>query len=165
MSGTDLVAVEDIVVDASGDGTKSRRTDFYPAPVVEGMLATALVEIKHALDATGDTRALGMKAIKRTKACYAVTRGIVEETYGWLEPYNRASLNKKHLLCRDIFEEMRHRLRNNDVMSAKVMRNKKVIKFARDMVEFLTAFHLVLTEQSNWDQRYAAADQFCVSVE
>ena len=157
------LAIVDNTIDATAG--KSRRTDFQPAPVVEGMLATAIVEIKNALDATGDKRTFGTKEIKRTRACYIITRGIVEETHGWLKPYHRASLNKKHLLCRDVIEEMRHRLISNDVLSVKRMRNKKIVQFGRDMVEFLTAFHHVLTEQSSADQRYDAVEAFCVSVD
>ena len=135
------------------------RTDFHPAPVVEGMLAMTLKEIISSLDAvSADVKT---KKVDRVKACYVLTRGMVSDAVLWLKPYHPASLNKKHLLSRDVLEEMLGRLEANDIPSIKRTHNKKALQFARDITGFVETFHVVLSEQSTKDARYDARDDFC----
>ena len=137
----------------------SNRTDFHQAPIVEGMLANLLAEVTNALDAvSADVK---MKKVDRVKACYVLTRGMVSDAAGWLKPYHPASLNKKHLLSRDVANNILTRLESNDVPSIKSLRNKKAVKFAGDVVSFLGSLHVVLSEQSTKDARYDARDDFC----
>tara|TARA_R100000152_G_C6682192_1_gene115801 strand:+ start:218 stop:766 length:549 start_codon:yes stop_codon:yes gene_type:complete len=136
-------------------------TTFFPAPVVEGMLAECLLECKMALDTVCDVRVKKRDRPKMIRSCYTIFDMYVNNAKERLAPYNAASLNIKHRLCRDILQEMSDRLAANDVTTIKRHTNKKAIQFAKDATEFLTAFHIALREDSQRGERYDAMEDFC----
>lgn len=136
-------------------------TSIYPAPVVEGMLGRCLSQCKISLDAVNEGLGSSRKPIERVKACYIIVSEEVGAACARLSPYNKAALNPKHRLCRDVLEEMQERLSNTEVLKAKVMRNKNIVAFARHVTEFLGTFHTVLSENSTKDQRWDAKEEFC----
>jgi hypothetical protein len=56
---------------------------------------------------------------------------------------------------------MSKRLSENDVTTIKRHTNKKAAHFAKDATEFLAAFHVVLREDSERNERYDAMEDFC----
>ena len=159
MSNTAMVEA-DLDLKNVSPGSSKRKTEIYPAPVVEGMLATCLIECSAALGALSE-RVETPKALKFTKACHMIVYQQVLMACERLEPYNEASLNLKHRLSRKVLRSMRERMLENNPQEAKRMRNKLVTGFGRDMTEFLTAFHTVLAESSDKSERYDAMEDFC----
>lgn len=144
------------------DAKSGRTTVFHPAPVVEGMLASMLAQCKSSLDVVfTHKKRKNWSKLKNTKACYVLVHALVADSASMMEPYSEASLNHKHRLCRKMLNEMVNRLISNNVLEAKRMRNKKVTKFARDLVDFLAAFHVVLHDGTPREQRYEVQESFC----
>lgn len=162
-----LDAVEPEVV-ASGDVLPEmqqafRGTQVFPAEIVEGMLAQLIFSVKYSLDVVYLNKVKSLTRMQNIEACYKITSEEVEDALGRLRPYNRASLNPKHRLCRDILEAMSERLKVHDVRKAKRTTNKKVKGFGRDVVEFLSAMHVTLAEDTPKKKRVVAAEAFCGS--
>lgn len=135
-------------------------TRFFPAEAVEGLFAMLLAHVKTSLDFVHNGE-LKLKKLDNIKACFMITVDEVLRTLQFLAPYNDASLNPKHRLCRAMVQEMQRRLITNDIMDAKRMRNKKVVRFGRDVVDFLTAIHTVLHEGTAAKDRYDIKERFC----
>ena len=152
--------VAELVVDPVEIEKSNRAADIYPAEVVEGMLAMALSQIKASLDVVyADPK--GIKPIENARACYLLTGSLIDQALDRLKGYHDASLNPKHRLSRRVLRAMSARLLANDVLPAKRMHNKRLARFAHDMVQFLTAFHLVLSEGTPKKDRYEIAEAFC----
>jgi hypothetical protein len=90
-----------------------------------------------------------------------LTGSLIDQALDRLKGYHDASLNVKHRLSRKVLRAMSARLLENDVLPAKRMHNKRIAHFAHDMVQFLTAFHLVLSENTPKNDRYKIAEAFC----
>ena len=141
----------------------SKRIDIYPAPIVEGMLAAVLAQVKGSLDIVYENPR-SMKLVDNVKACYTITRHEVAVAVDRLRVYSDKSLNRKHRACREILVDMLSRLEKNDVEAAKRMHNKKVVRFGRDVVDFLSVFHIALAEGSTEEARESAAAAFTGKV-
>ena len=159
MSGTAMVESDLHLKDVT-PGKSGRKTEIYPAPMVEGMLATCLMECSAALGALHE-RMDHPKVLKYTKACFLVVYQQISLACERLEPYNDASLNLRHRMSRRVLREMRFRLQRGDIGVVKRMRNKLVT----GLTEFLAAFHVVLAEASDKSDRYDMLEDFCVSVD
>ena len=139
-----------------------RGTAFPPAPIVEGMLASVMAQVKAAADVVGPRlEAPKAKKLLEVRALFVIVYEQIHTACDLMRPYNEASLSPKHRLCRRVLLEMDMRMRRGDLAKAKVYRNKLVAGFAKDLVEFLQAFHIVLSEASTRDMRYDAAEEFC----
>ena len=135
-------------------------TRFFPAEAVEGLFSMLLAHVKTSLDFVHSGE-LKLKKLENIKACFMITVDEVVRTLQFLAPYNDASLNPKHRLCRAMVQEMQRRLVVNDIMDAKRMHNKKVVRFGQDVVDFLTAVHTVLHDGTVANDRYDIKERFC----
>ncbi len=153
-------AVAELVVDPVDIKKSNRAADIYPAEIVEGMLAVCLSQIKASLDVVYENPK-SMKPLQNVRACYLLTGSLIDQALDRLKGYHDASLNVKHRLSRKVLRAMSARLLENDVLPAKRMHNKRIAHFAHDMVQFLTAFHLVLSENTPKNDRYKIAEAFC----
>ena len=137
----------------------SRKIDIMPAEVVEGMLAEHLSETKSSLDIWH--AGLLDDAEASAKATLSITWHHLSTCLALLDPYSDAALRPKHRAVRAVLREMRSRLlRNNhglDTFSLDV--------FAKDMVEYMTAYHLCLSESTDVVGRKAAKEAFCATPE
>ena len=126
-----------------------------PAPIVEGLLADGLSETKSSLDILYANPL--DDADSSAKATLSITWHHLSTCLALLSPYSEASLNPKHRAVRSILVEMRDRLLANN----HGLDNFSIDRFAQDMVEYMTAYHLCLSESTGVNGRRQAKEAFC----
>ena len=150
---------------AESDEHVGNITKVFSADIVEGMLAEGLGEIKRSLDVLyhnpGD-----MEQHVNATACRSIARGQVNDMLHFLEPYNDASLRPRHRGCRKVLMAMRKRLLKNGPSGTadSPFAGFDLPRFGRDIVQFLTAFHRVLSVETSTTDRNAELRWFCRGV-
>jgi len=135
---------------------KPNFTEIFPAWVVEGMLSEILREIKSAVDVLWDNVE---EPDVHAKITFVIVWGYVQDTLAKLKPYDDASLRPKHALCRGVISHMSDRLEDNNPNDDGDGFDLSI--FAQDLVSFLTAFHLCLSEGTTKAAKTAAHMEFC----
>ena len=134
---------------------KPKMIDIMPADIVEGMLGETLREIKASVDMwhanVGD-----LSPEQHANATSVIVAHLVGASVDFLYHHSDASLNPKHRAVRCVLVEMAGRLDRNPVGAG-----CDLDRLAGDMVEFLTAYHLCLSENSDTKTRRAAREAFC----
>lgn len=129
--------------------------DIMPAEIVEGMLGETLREIKASVD-MWHTGGGDLDPEQHANATAVIVSHLVGTSIDLLKHHNDASLNHKHRAVRQVLVEMESRLDRNPAGA-----DCDLDRLAGDMVEFLTAYHLCLSEGSDTKTRRAAREAFC----
>tara|TARA_R100000655_G_scaffold82789_1_gene122332 strand:- start:4574 stop:5086 length:513 start_codon:yes stop_codon:yes gene_type:complete len=150
---------------AESEDHKGNFTKVFSADIVEGMLAEGMGEIKRSLDVLYYNPG-NMEQHVNAAACRSITLGQVENMLHFLEPYHDASLRPRHRGTRRVLCSMRKRLLENvPLMDQKTpYAGFDVLRFGRDMVQFLTAFHKVLSVSTSTTDRNNELRWFCRGV-
>ena len=136
---------------------KPKLIDIMPAEVVEGMLGETLREIKASVDIWYECPAVsGMTGVQHGRATGLIVSHLVAGAVDFLSHHSDASLNPKHRAVRHVLVEMSERMSRNPPGDGCDME-----RLAGDMVGFLTAYHLCLSESSDTKTRRAAREAFC----
>lgn len=139
-------------------------TTIFPKHVVEGMLAEFMGSLKESLDCVFDPELMentSLKVIDSIKATYAIAVHDTNKSLLMLEPYSDFSLCEKHRFFRDCMKEFQVRLKGCDgIEDAKRTNNKRVILFAQEITQFLTACHTVLSENTTADDRVTTVQEY-----
>lgn len=139
------------------EGPSARRfKQVFPAQAVEGMLAATLAEIKGSLDALYEGVVTDEQ--KSAKATFFITWHHVNNAMFALELYSEAALRPKHADVRWAMRAMQDRMRDNNPNGEG--EDFDLAIFAHDMVDFMTAYHVCLREDSSYKQRRAALEEF-----
>lgn len=139
-------------------------TTIFPKHVVEGLLAQYMGSLKESLDCVYDpelTMHTSLKVIDSVKATYAIAVHDTHKTLLMLEPYSDFSLCEKHRFFRDCMKEFQVRLKGcAGIEDAKRTNHKRVIQFAKEITEFLTACHHVLSDKTHADARVNVVQEY-----
>lgn len=150
---------------AESEDHRGNLTKVFSADIVEGMLAEGVGEIKRSLDVLyynpGD-----MEEHVNAVACRGITLGHVENMLHFLEPYHDASLRPRHKGVRKVLRAMHARLTKNTPRpeSGNPYAGFDILRFGRDMVQFMTAFHKVLSVTTSNADRNKELRWFCRGV-
>ena len=150
---------------AESDDHKGNITKVFSADIVEGMLAEGIGEIKRSLDVLYYNPG-NMEQHVNAAACRGITLGHVENMLHFMEPYHDASLRPRHRGTRRVLRSMRKRLLQNvPMMDQKTpYAGFDVLRFGRDMIQFLTAFHKVLSVSTKSEDRNKELRWFCRGI-
>jgi len=147
------------------DGHVGDITKVFSGDIVEGMLSEGLGEIKRSLDVLyhnpGD-----MEEHVNAAACRSITLGHVENMLHFLDPYHDAALRPRHKGVRQVLRAMSVRLKKNAPLGSAGLpyAGFDLLRFGRDMVQFLTAFHKVLSVSTSNAERNTELRWFCRGV-
>ena len=139
-------------------------TTIFPKHVVEGMLGQYVASLKESLDCLYDpdlTSQTTISFMDNIKATFAIAEHDTHKALLMLEPYSDFSLCEKHRFFRDCMKEFQVRLKGCDgIKEAKRTHNKRVVLFAREITEFLTTAHRVLSENTIPDERALTVQEY-----
>jgi hypothetical protein len=139
-------------------------TTIFPKHVVEGMLGQYLASLKESLDCLYDpdlTSQTTLSFVDNIKATFAIAEHDTHKALLMLEPYSDFSLCEKHRFFRDCMKEFQVRLKGCEgIREAKRTNNKRIILFAKEITEFLTAGHKVLSENTTSDDRVTTVQEY-----
>jgi len=158
--------VKETITEIVEEEKHKKKTVFFQAKFVEGLLAETLSQLKHQMDAlfliffdeeTKDLKSFKgpkkrMDSIKATSEIFLGELNILNEC---LAPYDEAALNHKHRSLRQVLKEGFKRLNDNrkGLMKAKNINNQYVTQFAKDICLFMTNFHVVLHDKTPKKER------------
>jgi len=150
---------------AESDDHKGNITKVFSADIVEGMLAEGLGEIKRSLDVLYHNPG-NMEQHVNAAACRSIALGYVNDMIHFLEPYHDASLRPRHRGCRKVLMAMRKRMLGNAPagVDGKPFAGFDLPRFGGDIVQFLTAFHRVLSVETSTTDRNAELRRFCRGI-
>ena len=170
--GNELVI--DVAHELIEEEKHQKKTVYFQAKFVDGLLAETINQLKQQLDAlvliffddeTGKLESFKspkkkMEAIKSTSKIFLGELNILNEC---LEPYNKASLNHKHRAVREIIKEGFKRLDDNKkgLSEAKNINNQYVTQFAKTITLFMTNFHVTLHDKTPKKERNRIVKEYC----
>ena len=135
---------------------KPKFTEIFPAWMVEGMLAEILSEVKSAVDVMWDNVA---DPDHHAKITFVIIWSYVQDGIVKLKPYSDASLRPKHAMCRRVLRSMEERMEDNNPNDDGDEFDLSI--FAQDVVSFLTAFHVCLSEKKTREAKSVTLKEFC----
>jgi hypothetical protein len=137
---------------------KPKMIDIMPADIVEGMLGETLREIKASVDMwhanVGD-----LSPEQHANATSVIVAHLVGSSIDFLQHHSDASLSPKHRAVRHVMNSMVERLDLNPAGG-----DCDLDRLARDMVEFLTAYHVCLLDRTSKRGRREAEEAFCGGI-
>lgn len=150
---------------AESDDHKANITRVFFGDIVEGMLSEGLGEIKRSLDVLYLNPG-NMEEHVNAAACRSITLGHVGNMLHFLDPYHDAALRPRHKGVRKVLRAMSTRLKGNAPLSTvgEPYAGFDLREFGRDMVQFLTAFHRVLSVSTSNAERNTELRWFCRGV-
>ena len=150
---------------AESEEHKSNLTKVFSADIVEGMLAEGIGEIKRSLDVLYYNPG-NMEEHVNAAACRAITLGHVDNMLHFLAPYHDASLRPRHKGVRKVLKAMHAKLTKNTPCpkDGNPYAGFDILRFGRDMVQFMTAFHKVLSVTTSNADRNKELRWFCRGV-
>jgi len=170
--GNELVI--DVAHELIEEEKHQKKTVYFQAKFVDGLLAETINQLKQQMDAlvliffdeeTGDRESFKgpkkkMESIKATSEIFLGELNILNEC---LSPYNKASLNHKHKAVREIVKEGFKRLNDNreGLKEAKNINNHYVTQFAKILTLFMTNFHVTLHDKTPRKERSRIVREYC----
>ena len=150
---------------AESEEHKGNITKVFSADIVEGMLADGMGEVKRSLDVLYYNPG-GMEQYVNAAACRSIALGQVNDMLHFLQPYHDASLRPRHRGCRKVLTAMRKRMLGNAPIGVdgKPFAGFDLPQFGSDIVQFLTAFHRVLSVETSTTDRNAELRRFCRGI-
>lgn len=148
---------------AESEEHKGNVTKIFSGDIVEGMLSEGIGEIKRSLDVLYHNPG-NMEPHTNALACRSITMGHVDNMLHFMGPYSDASLRPRHRAARKVLAAMLRRMGNNAPVKSRAGRlfdGFDITDFARNMVQFMTAFHTVLSVASTKVERNKALKEFC----
>ena len=114
--------------------------------IVEGLMSECLREIKHSLDVLFYNPGL-MEEKTNAMATRAIALAEIQSLLQMMHGIRDSGFRKKHRMCRDVLRQMHKRLINNSPADA-AGHGWDIMRFGRDLVDFMTSFHRVLAEDT-----------------
>lgn len=153
---------------------KPKKTSVFPAVLVEGMYAHCLQQLVHQMNSLflifndPETSAKGSfdtqeKKVKAVKAVHQIFLQEIDTVRHCLIPYHDASLKPKHRLVKRIINEAYERFSNlsKTIATAKYMNHSAITKFGKEMIQFVTNFHITLHEETTKKERSKIVKEYC----
>jgi len=143
------------------------KTTFMKKEVVERYLAEVLSQIKLALDVVWfeglSKKDKDIKPVESVKGLFVIAGKECATASDLLEPYHQAALNKKHRGCKRIINTYLDRIeeQREKLLKAKNTNNKAIKEFVKETIEFLTAFHIILSEETKSKERAQQLRSYC----
>ena len=170
--GNELVI--DVAHELIEEEKHQKKTVYFQAKFVDGLLAEAINQLKQQMDAlvliffddeTGKLESFKtpkkkMEAINSTSKIFLGELNVLNEC---LAPYDKASLNHKHRAVREIVKEGFKRLDDNKekLKEAKNINNRYVTQFAEILTLFMTNFHVTLHDKTPRKERSRIVREYC----
>tara|TARA_R110000851_G_scaffold12291_2_gene42799 strand:+ start:908 stop:1417 length:510 start_codon:yes stop_codon:yes gene_type:complete len=140
----------------------SASSNIFPKEAVEGVLAEFLSQLKASVDVVvAGSEVSSLTRYDSARSCYIIAGQEVESILHLLEAYSNAALTVKHRYCRAVLREFLDKLYDIKVLDAKSIRNKVFLSFARELVEFMTVFHVTLSDKTSDKKRAAFVMEYC----
>lgn len=162
----DLLTLTEYIEEAKKEEEKTKTT-FMKKEVVERFLAEVLTQIKLALDVVWyeglSKKYASIKPVEAVKGLYVIAGKECSAAAELLEPYHSASLNPKHRGCRKIINVYLDRIEEHRIklLNAKNTNNKAIKEFVRETIDFLSAYHVVLHEDTPKKERSRTLRNYC----
>lgn len=117
-----------------------------PKHVVEALLADTILQVKLLFDTVYHKSSTKLNKVETLVSVYIATRANVEYVLSLFEGVQPNTMSPKHRFCVEILRLFLERLEENDLVQIKPKKasHTAVIQVAKDFIEFLKAFHLIL---------------------
>ena len=165
--------VKETITEIVEEEKHKKKTVFFQAKFVEGLLAETLSQLKHQMDAlfliffdeeTKDLKSFKgpKKRMEAIKGSYLLFNSELKVLCECLEPYHKASLKPKHRAVREIANEGRDRLIDlaKGLSAAKNINNHYVTQFAKEICLLLTNLHVVHHDKTPKKERNRVVKEY-----
>tara|TARA_R100001530_G_C4321057_1_gene155831 strand:+ start:4241 stop:4816 length:576 start_codon:yes stop_codon:yes gene_type:complete len=146
---------------------KTGKTDIMPKEIIERYLTEILTQIKLALDVVwyegiGQKRH-GIKPVDAVKGLFVIAHDECATAASLLEPYHDASLNPKHRASKKVINTYMERIEphREKLFKSKSTKNGAIKAFVRETLDFITTFHIVLSEETSKKERASQRRNYC----
>ena len=122
---------------------------------LEGLLSETISQIKSSLDRVYLKDMGDMKQVDNVKATFFIVRKELLNLFATLKHNHPDTINERHKDVLKIFEEFDKRINNEEcnVLFAKAINNRRVIKFIRECCNFLETAHITFHCDTPKDKR------------